>query len=119
MRWDQDDNASCSSGLGKALSGDEAPCLGATRREVRECTVRATFDGQAATDLTDARHVVIPMNRLTSLRLRRTTPVLDRVVCAAVVDAATEVGGVQHGGRRAMDESVLSHRTLWLVRNSS
>jgi len=44
-----------------------------------------------------------------SLRISRATPVLDRVKIPAVGQVVSEECGVQHGARRASDESVLRH----------
>ena len=49
------------------------------------------------------------MHGVASLRISRATPVLDRVKIPAVGQVVSEECGVQHGARRASDESVLRH----------
>jgi hypothetical protein len=76
-------------------------------------TVRALIDAQAAPNLADAGDTVKPVERISPLQFGRATPVLDGVKGAPVAKVMSEVCRIQHGGRRASDESVFGHGTVF------
>ena len=79
--------------------------------EVCEGTLRALIYCQTAGDITDTRHMVIPVNRIAAFGFGHPTPVFNVVKRAVIKWLVPEVSGFQHDRRRTADEAVLRHRT--------
>jgi len=67
------------------------------RNQMRNRAVRAAVYGKATSDLAEHRDVVVPVHRVSALRIGWATPVFNGVKIASVGQVVPEVGDVQHG----------------------